>query len=137
MVPPGEPTPAPAAQYIDATSGFYMRGDATFDYGLIRWNKLIPGRIVIGAGGGFEAGPRLRGGEGGQGYALLFGRLQLWPTELVGLHLTGTTTVGSYRLEALGSIDGWTFGGRYRWLNATHSELTQEQHLELLAGIMF
>jgi len=134
---PGEPTPMPSAPYVDPTSGFYMRGDATFDYGLVRWNKLIPGRIVLGAGGGFEAGPRLRGGEGGQGYAILFGRLQLWPAEVVGLHFTGTTTVGSYRVEALGSIDGWTLGGRVRWVNATRSDLTQERQLELIAGMMF
>lgn len=137
MAVPGEPAPTNTPPYVDPTSGFFMRGDVSFDYALIRWSKLLPGRIVLGAGGGFEAGPRLRGGEGGQGYALLLGRLQLWPSEVVGLHFTAATTVGSYRLEALGSIDGWTLGGRCRWLNATHSDLTQERQLELLAGMMF
>jgi hypothetical protein len=67
----------------------------------------------------------------------LLGRLQLWPSEVVGLHFTAATTVGSYRLEALGSVDGWTLGGRCRWVNATRSDLTQERQLELLAGLMF
>jgi len=137
MTMPGEPTPAPSAPYVDPTSGFYMRGDVAFTYGLVRWRSILPGRVVLGAGGGFEAGPRLRGGEGGQGYALLFGRLQLWPSDLLGLHLTAATTVGSYRLEALGSIDGWTLGARARFINPARDDLTQERQLEAIVGLMF
>ena len=128
---------APAAPYVDPTSGFYMRGDVAFTYGLIRWKRVLPGRVVMGAGGGFEAGPRLRGGEGGQGYALLFGRLQLWPSESVGLHLTAATTVGSYRLEALGSIADWTLGARARFTSPARDDLTQERQLEAIVGLMF
>ncbi|MES1179439.1 MAG: hypothetical protein ABUL62_34300 [Myxococcales bacterium] len=130
-------TPAPTAPYVDPTSGFYMRGDVAFTYGLVRWNRVIPGRVVMGAGGGFEAGPRLRGGEGGQGYALLFGRLQLWPSESLGLHLTAATTVGTYRLEALGSIDNFTVGARARFISPARDDLTQETQLEALAGYLF
>lgn len=137
---PGGPITPPvvtAAPYANDGSAFYLRCDGMFTYGLLRWKKVLPGRIVMGAGGGFEVGPRLRGGEGGEGYALLLGRLQLWPSEAVGIHLTAATTVGSYRLEALGSLDGWTLGARARWLNATRTDLTQERQLELVAGVMF
>ncbi len=137
---PGAPVGVPLATaqpYANNSSAIYLRCDGMFTYGLFRWRKALPGRIVMGAGGGFEAGPRFRGGEGGQGYALLLARLQLWPSESVGLHLTAATTVGSYRLEALGSIDGWTLGARARWLNATRSDLTQERQFELIAGVMF
>ena len=134
---PAPGAPATTAPYVNPTSGFYMRGDVAFTYALIRWNRALPGRVVMGAGGGFEAGPRLRGGEGGQGYALLFGRLQLWPSESVGLHFTAATTVGSYRLEALGSIDGWTLGARARWTSPARDDLTQERQLEAIAGLMF
>ena len=91
----------------------------------------------MGAGGGFEAGPRLRGGEGGQGYALLFGRLQLWPSDSLGLHLTAATTVGTYRLEALGCIDSFTFGARARFISPARDDLPQETQLEAIAGYLF
>jgi len=135
----GEPVPpATTAPYSNQDkSAYYVRADALFTYGLLRWNRVIRGRLVMGAGGGFEAAPRFRGGEGGQGYGILLARLQLWPSEAVGLHFTGTTTVGSYRLEALGSFDGWTFGARARWLNATRTDLTQERQLEIIAGLTF
>ena len=137
---PGVPVmPAVAAPppYANDGSAFYLRCDGVFTYGLFRWKKVLPGRIVMGAGGGFEYAPRFRGGEGGEGYALLLGRLQLWPSEVVGVHLTAATTVGSYRLEALTSFGGWTLGARARWLNATRSDLSQERQLELIAGVMF
>ena len=137
---PGDPVPpiTPVAPYNNADkSAVYLRVDALFTYGLLRWNTVVRGRVVMGAGGGFEAAPRFRGGEGGQGYALLLGRLQLWPSETTGLHFTAATTVGSYRLEALGSLDGWTLGARARWLNAARSDLTQERQFELIAGLMF
>ena len=140
MPVPGAPAMPPVAAvqpYGSGGSAFYLRCDAAFTYGLFRWKKVLPGRIVMGAGGGFEYAPRFRGGEGGEGYALLLGRLQLWPSETVGIHLTAATTVGSYRLEALGSIDGWTLGARARWLNATRGDLTQERQLEIIAGVMF
>ena len=139
IVMPGQPVPvAPAAPYSDADkSAYYLRMDGVFTYGLFRWNRVIRGRLVMGAGGGFEAAPRYRGGEGGEGYALLLGRLQLFPSETMGIHLTGATTVGSYRLEALVNFDSWTFGGRARWLNAIHSDRTQERQFELIAGYMF
>jgi hypothetical protein len=135
---PGQPAVAAMAPYGNQdTSAFYLRADALFTYGLFHWNKVMRGRIVMGAGGGFEAASRLRGGEGGEGYALLLGRLQLWPSESLGLHFSASTTVGSYRLEALGSLDGWTLGARARWLNATRADLTQERQLEIIAGMMF
>jgi len=141
MMPvPGQPAPEVTltAPYSNQDkSGYYVRADGLFTYGLLRWNRVLRGRLVMGIGGGFEAAPRFRGGEGGQGYAILLGRLQLWPSETTGLHLTATTTVGSYRLEALGSIDGWTLGARARWLNAARGDLTQERQLEILAGLMF
>ena len=139
MMPvPGQPAPAVTAPYSNQDkSAYYIRADGLFTYGLLRWNRVLRGRLVAGIGGGFEAAPRFRGGEGGQGYAILLGRLQLWPSETTGLHLTATTTVGSYRLEALGSIDGWTLGARARWLNAAREDLTQERQLEVLVGLMF
>ena len=138
MAIPGQPAPLAVAPYSDSDhSAYYLRCDAVFTYGLFRWNKVMRGRLVMGAGGGFEAAPRFRGGEGGEGYALLLGRLQLFPSETVGVHLTGATTVGSYRLEALVNIDSWTLGGRARWLNAIHTDQTQERQFELVAGYMF
>ncbi|MEO6599064.1 MAG: hypothetical protein ABIQ16_04275 [Polyangiaceae bacterium] len=139
VVVPGQPVPiTPTAPYSDADhSAYYLRVDGVFTYGLFRWNRVVRGRLVLGAGGGFEAAPRFRGGEGGEGYALLLGRLQLFPSETVGVHLTGATTVGSYRLEALINFDSWTLGGRARWLNATHTDETQERQFQLLAGYMF
>ena len=139
MAIPGQPAPvALTAPYSDAdNSAYYVRCDAVFTYGLFRWKKVLPGRLVMGAGGGFEAAPRYRGGEGGEGYALLLGRLQLFPSETLGVHLTAATTVGSYRLEALVNFDSWTVGGRARWLNAIHSDQTQERQFQLVAGYMF
>jgi hypothetical protein len=138
MPDPGQPAVAAAPPYSNQDrSAYYFRSDAFFSYGLFRWNRGIRGRLVMGAGGGFEAAPRFRGGEGGEGYALLLGRLQLWPSESVGLHPTATTTVGSYRLEALASVDGWTLGALARWLNALRSDLTEEHQLELIAGLTF
>jgi len=134
---PAPGAPAATETYVDPTSGFYMRGDVAFTYGLVRWHHVLPGRVVMGAGGGFEAGPRLRGGEGGQGYALLFGRLQLWPSDSLGLHLTAATTVGTYRLEALGSISSFMFGARARFISPARDDLTQETQLEALAGYLF
>lgn len=134
---PGQPTQTVTAPYVDPSSGFYLRMDAAFTYGLVRWKSALPGRVVMGAGGGFEAGPRLRGGEGGSGYALLFARLQLWPAESLGLHLTAATTVGSYRLEALASYDNWTLGARARFISPARDDLTQETQLAAIAGVMF
>jgi hypothetical protein len=138
---PGAPSVAPVAPaqpYNDIDKGaYYVHVEAAFTYGLVRWRRGIPGRVVLGVGGGFELAPRFRGSEGGEGYATLFGRLQLWPTETVGLHLTATTNVGSYRFEGLATIGTFALGGRLRLLNATRDDRTQETQLEAVAGILF
>jgi hypothetical protein len=135
---PVQPAPVVAEPYSNTgKSALYFRTDVLFTYGLLHWKQALPGRLVFGLGGGFEYAPRFQGGEGGEGYGILLGRLQLWPNKDWGLHLTATTNIGSYRAEALASYSGWTFGARVRWLNSGDRQASQEQQLEGIVGLSF
>ena len=118
-------------------SWYYLRGDFAFTYGLLRWNRVVPGRLVGGLGAGFEVAPRWPAADGSDGYGLLLLRLQLWPARGVGVHLTATTTIGSYRFEGLVGLAGWTVGGRLRLYDAARNDKNQETQVEVLLGRMF
>jgi hypothetical protein len=66
----------------------FLRWDAAMDYAVLHWGGILPGRVVIGAGGGFDVDAGASYAKGGRVYPLVLGRLQLWPSDDLALHLS-------------------------------------------------
>lgn len=60
----------------------YLRGDASLDAGLFRWNGKVPGALIVAAGFGGDFG---RYSFAGRFYPRFEARLRLRPSEHVGL----------------------------------------------------
>jgi hypothetical protein len=119
--------------------------DVAIDYALVHWGGGLPGRVVFGAGGGGEIGSYWHN-EDAMAYPLLLGRVQLFPSQSLGVHLaykwipttTGDYTVSDHRTEAAVALGSWQLGARFALTNVDFAGQTlSTSSLGLMGAYVF
>jgi hypothetical protein len=76
-------SPEPSKRWVP----LHFRSEGAFDFAVVHWQGTIAGRLLFGAGAGFEIGSNWYSPTG-QAYPLVLGRFQLFLGSSGGLHLT-------------------------------------------------
>jgi hypothetical protein len=85
-VTPESANPGRSPEPSDNWTRVHFRSEGAFDYALVHWSGAVAGRVVFGAGGGFEFGSSWYNRHS-QAYPLILGRIQLFFGGSTGLHL--------------------------------------------------
>ena len=125
----------------------FARAQAAIDFSFLHWDGSVPGRFVVGGGGGTDWDGERWFGKG-RAYSMLLGKFQWRPHRRLRMHLgyqflpmtTGEASVQEHRFELAIAVKGTQAGVRHQRTSivaAPSAPLVHEQQTTLFLAVSF